>query len=42
MEVVMTLLVLTALCLVAGFIGADSRPLDAERPTRWLWPPERR
>jgi hypothetical protein len=42
MEVVMTLLVLTALCLVAGFFGADSRPVDVERPTRWLWPTERR
>lgn len=38
----MTLVILTAVCLVAGFFGADSRPLDAERPTRWLWPPERR
>jgi hypothetical protein len=42
MEVVMTLLIVTALCLVAGFFGADSRPLDVERPTRWLWPTERR
>jgi hypothetical protein len=42
MEVVMTLLILTGLCLVAGFFGADSRPLDIERPTRWLWPTERR
>jgi hypothetical protein len=42
MEVVMTLVILTALCLVAGFFGADSRPLDVEQPTRWLWPPERR
>jgi len=38
----MTLVIFAALCLVAGFFGADSRPLDAERPTRWLWPPERR
>ena len=38
----MTLLIVTALCLVAGFFGADSRPVDAERPTRWLWPTERR
>jgi hypothetical protein len=38
----MTLLVLIALCLVAGYLGADSRPLDVERPTRWLWPAERR
>jgi hypothetical protein len=42
MDVVMTLLVFTGLCLVAGFFGADSRPLDLQRPTRWLWPPERR
>jgi hypothetical protein len=38
----MTLLVLIGLCLVAGFFGTDSRPLDVERPTRWLWPAERR
>ena len=38
----MTLLILTALCLAAGFFGADSRPLDVERSTRWLWPAERR
>ena len=38
----MTVLILIALCLAAGFWGVDSRPLDAERPTRWLWPTERR
>jgi hypothetical protein len=38
MEVLMTILILTALCLAAGFWGADSRPLDLERATRWLWP----
>jgi hypothetical protein len=38
----MTLVIVTALCLAAGFWGADSRPLDAERLTRWLWPLERR
>lgn len=38
----MTLVIITALCLAAGFWGVDSRPVDAERPTRWLWPIERR
>lgn len=38
----MTLVIVTALCLAAGFWGVDSRPMDAARPTRWLWPPERR
>jgi hypothetical protein len=37
MEVLMTILILTALCLAAGFWGADSRPLDVDRPTKW-WP----
>lgn len=38
----MTLLIVTAVCLAAGFWGVDSRPLDAERPTRWFRPIERR
>ena len=33
----MTVLIITALCLAAGFWGVDSRPQDLERPTRW-WP----
>lgn len=32
----MTIVILVALCLAAGFWGADSRPLDLERPVRWL------
>lgn len=37
MEVLMTFLIITALCLAAGFWGADSRPLDLHlpKPTRW-------
>ena len=42
MEVLMTILILTALCLAGGFLGADSRPLDLTRPTRWLWPSDER
>jgi hypothetical protein len=41
MEALMTFLVFAALCLAAGFWGADSRPKDIERPTRW-WPAARR
>jgi hypothetical protein len=37
MEVLMTMLILIALCLAAGFWGVDSRPLEYDRPTRW-WP----
>jgi hypothetical protein len=37
MEVLMTLLILTALCLAAGFWGADSRLQDFDRVVRW-WP----
>ncbi len=33
----MTVLIIAALCLAAGFWGADSRPADTERATRW-WP----
>jgi hypothetical protein len=42
MEVAMTLVIITAVCLAAGFWGVDSRPSDVDRPTRWLWPIERR
>jgi hypothetical protein len=42
MEVLMALLIVVALCLAAGFWGVDSRPLDPVRPTRWLWPIDRR
>ena len=42
MAVLVTVLVFTALCLLGGFFGVDSRPLDLERPTRWVWPPEQR
>jgi hypothetical protein len=42
MEVAMTLVIITVACLAAGFWGVDSRPSDVERPTRWLWPIERR
>ena len=38
----MAVLILVALCLLGGFFGADSRPLDTVRPTRWVWPPEQR
>jgi hypothetical protein len=41
MEVVMTLVIIVALCVAGGLWGVDSRPLDPERPTRWLWPAER-
>lgn len=37
----MTLLILSALCLLGGFLGADSRPMDPERLTPW-WPAARR
>jgi len=37
----MAVIILTALCLIGGFLGADSRPMDIERPTRW-WPAARR
>ncbi|HSS61251.1 MAG TPA: hypothetical protein VLK30_07330 [Candidatus Limnocylindrales bacterium] len=37
MEVLMTFLILIALCLAGGFWGADSRPRDIDRATRW-WP----
>jgi hypothetical protein len=33
----MTIAILVALCLAAGFLGVDSRPVETERPTRW-WP----
>ncbi len=33
----MTVLVLLLVALAAAAWGADSRPLDADRPTRW-WP----
>jgi len=36
MEVLMTLLILLALIFAAHW-GVDSRPLDADRATRW-WP----
>jgi hypothetical protein len=37
MEVLMALLMLVLLALCAGRWGVDSRPTDADRPTRW-WP----
>jgi len=37
----MTVLIVITLCLAGGFLGADSRPLDLEKPTRW-WPAARR
>jgi hypothetical protein len=37
MEVLMTVLIFAALCLAAGLYGADSRLVDADRPTPW-WP----
>ena len=37
MEVLMTLLVALAMVVLAAKWGVDSRPLDADRPTRW-WP----
>ena len=38
----MAALILVALCLLGGFFGVDSRPVDAVRPTRWVWPPDLR
>jgi hypothetical protein len=37
MEVLITVLVTLALAMLAAKWGADSRPVDADRPTRW-WP----
>jgi hypothetical protein len=38
MEVLMTtLLLMVLLAMLASAWGADSRPVDADRPTRW-WP----
>ena len=37
MEVVMTVLVALAMVLLVAKWGADSRPLDVDRPTPW-WP----
>jgi len=36
MEVLMAVLILILLALLAGRWGVDSRPVDAERPTRWF------
>ena len=36
----MTILILGVVCLIGGFLGADSRPLDVEQLTRW-WPTAR-
>ncbi len=33
----MTVLVLVLVALLAAGYGVDSRPVDADRPTRW-WP----
>jgi hypothetical protein len=35
MEVLMPLILLIVLAIGAQFFGADSRPHDSERPTRW-------
>ena len=34
----MTVLIIVALCLAAGFWGVDSRPLDLQerKPARWF------
>jgi hypothetical protein len=37
MEVLMAVLMLVLLALITARWGVDSRPIDAERPTRW-WP----
>jgi hypothetical protein len=37
MEVLMTVLILVLLAMLAAKWGADSRPVDADRATRW-WP----
>jgi len=37
MEVLMSLLILVLVAMCAARWGADSRPIDADRPTRW-WP----
>ncbi len=37
MEVLITVLILVLLATLAAKFGADSRPLDIDRPTRW-WP----
>lgn len=34
-------LIILALEVAVALWGADSRPTDAERPTRWLFPPQR-
>jgi hypothetical protein len=42
MEVLMALVIIVALCVAGGLWGVDSRPTDAERPTRWIQPIQRR
>jgi hypothetical protein len=37
MEALMAVLLLILLAMLAMRWGVDSRPVDAERPTRW-WP----
>jgi hypothetical protein len=37
MEVLLTVLILVLVAMLAAAWGADSRPTDAERATRW-WP----
>jgi len=37
MEVLMSLLILVLVAMSAARWGADSRPIDADRPTHW-WP----
>jgi hypothetical protein len=32
-------LIVLAFDVLVALWGADSRPVDAERPTRWLFPP---
>lgn len=37
-----TALIIIAFDLIVALWFADSRPVDAERPTRWLFPTDRR
>ena len=42
MGFVLTALIIIAFDLVVALAYVDSRPVDAERPTRWLFPIDRR
>ena len=42
MGFVFTALIIIAFYLVIALAFVDSRPVDADRPTRWLFPIDRR